>query len=300
MIVFRNVLCPIDFSETSARALAYASAFASWYGATLTVLHVVPDFETVVEPSVRPGLPGHIFTAHSREEVVAEMRRFVEPAGPIAQGATMIAEEGRPADVIARQAAALPADVTVMGTHGRGGFNRLLLGSVTERVVATSPTPVLTVPPGAPAEAESVFFRRILCPVDFSPSSRQALRYALELARRSNGRVTVLHTVEYMDQEEPCEHVEFDIRRYRAHVLEHARERLHRELAQYPDPSCEVDEAVVVNRAYREVLARAADGAVDLIVMGAQGSSGLELVLYGSTTQHVVRRAPCPVLTVRA
>ncbi len=300
MIAFRHVLCPIDFSETSARALAYASAFASWYDAALTILHVVPDFETVVEPSIRPGVPGHIFTAHSREEVVAEMRRFVEPTGPVAHGATLVAEEGKPADVIARQAAALPADLTVMGTHGRGGFNRLLLGSVAERVLAASPTPVLTVPPGAPARAETVLFRRILCPVDFSPSSRRALRYALELGRQANGCVTVLHAIEYMDEEEPCEHVEFDIRKYRAHVLEHARERLRRELAEEPRTSCEIEEAVVVNRAYREVLTRASEGAFDLVVMGAQGSSGLQLVLYGSTTQHVVRQAPCPVLTVRA
>ena len=300
MIEFRHVLCPIDFSETSARALVYASAFASWYESKLTVLHVVSSFESVIEPSVRPGETGHIFSGHSREEVLAEMQRFLEPSGAAARSAVLLAEEGKPSDVIAQQASALAADLTVMGTHGRGGFNRLLLGSVAERVLVTSRSPVLTVPPGAPAEIAKVVFKRILCPIDFSPSSLRALRYALELGRQADGCVTVLHAIEYMDQEEPCEHVDFDIRRYRAHVLEHARERLHRHLEGEPRTWCEIEEDVVVNRAYREVLKRAAESPIDLIVMGAQGSSGLELTLYGSNTQHVVRRAPCPVLTVRA
>ena len=79
-----------------------------------------------------------------------------------------------------------------------------------------------------------------------------------------------------------------------------ARQRLHAQVAQEPTTWCEIEEVVVVDRAYKAILQRAASEPVDLIVMGAQGAGGLELMLYGSNTQHVVRAAPCPVLTVHA
>ena len=165
----------------------------------------------------------------------------------------------------------------------------------------TASCPVLTVPPAAPAATPSpVMFRHILCPTDFSPSSTKALELALDLGRQADGCVTVLHAIEYMDIEEPCEHVDFDIRDYRRHVLEHARERLHSLVAGEPQTWCEIQEVVAVNRAYREILQRATATEADLIVMGAQGHGGMDLLLYGSNTQHVVRAATCPVLTVRA
>lgn len=83
-------------------------------------------------------------------------------------------------------------------------------------------------------------------------------------------------------------------------MIDQAQERLHSQVAGEPQTWCEIEEVVAVNRAYREILQRAASGGVDLIVMGAQGHGGLDLMLYGSNTQHVVRAARCPVLTVRA
>jgi nucleotide-binding universal stress UspA family protein len=103
-----------------------------------------------------------------------------------------------------------------------------------------------------------------------------------------------------MDPEEPCEHVDFDIRKRRQHYIDHARNRLHAQLAQESTTWCEIKEVVAIDRAYKAVLRHAADSHADLIVMGAQGTGGVELMLYGSNTQHVVRAAPCPVLTVHA
>jgi nucleotide-binding universal stress UspA family protein len=148
--------------------------------------------------------------------------------------------------------------------------------------------------------AAAVSFKRIICAIDFSPSALEALRYALELGRQADGRVTVLYALEYMDPEEPCEHVDFDIRKRRQHFIDHARQRLHAQLALEPTTWCEIEEVVAIDRAYRAVLQRASDTKADLIVMGAQGTGGLELMVYGSNTQHVVRSATCPVLTVHA
>lgn len=103
-----------------------------------------------------------------------------------------------------------------------------------------------------------------------------------------------------MDPEEPCEHVDFDIRKHRQHFIDHARARLHAHLEKESKTWVEIQEVVAIDRAYKAVLQHATSAGADLIVMGAQGTGGVELMLYGSNTQHVVRAATCPVLTVHA
>lgn len=295
-----HILCPIDFSATSLDALTYAVALATWYEARLEVLHVVPAFVDAVVP-VRSGHPEASRAPTSRDAIVAEARRVLDAAGATGLHPTVLTQEGRTHEVIVSRAQAQPADLLVMGTHGRSGVNRLLLGSVVEKVLRTAPCPVLTVPPGATEKkAAAVRFKSILCPIDYSPSALEALRYALELGRQAGGCVTVLYALEYMDPEEPCEHVDFDIRRRRQYFIDHARERLHGQLAQETATWCELKEVVVIDRAYKAVLQHAAVSGTDLIVMGAQGTAGLELMVYGSNTQHVIRAANCPVLTVHA
>ncbi|MBI3047774.1 MAG: universal stress protein [Acidobacteria bacterium] len=301
MVEFRNILCPIDLSEASSRALVHAAAFARWYGARLTVLHVVPTFDP---RQVRSGAIGEAVTiVHpvSREEVVSELRRALDEAGAGNLDAAVAAEAGEPAATIVDQAVRIGADLLVIGTHGRSGFDRLLLGSVTEKVLRKAPCPILTVPPHVvPAAPKAeVIFRRILCPMDFSPPALQAFGFAVDLARQANGTVTVLHVIEWLAEEEPREHAHFNVPEYRQHLVAHARERLRALVAEEPRTWCEIEEMVAVGRPYREVLKTAAATKTDLIVMGAQGRGGVGLVLFGSTTQQVVRTATCPVLTVR-
>jgi nucleotide-binding universal stress UspA family protein len=309
VITFTKILCPIDFSSTSERALTIAVAIATWYDAALEVVHVVPTFDVAAsEPSVSPGAGAGSPTAGSRDEVLTALERAVERAGA-AERARLLALEGRVHELIGHRAAAWPADLIVMGTHGRSGFNRLLLGSITEKVVRTSPCPVLTVPPAVPAALMTpVAFKRILCPVDYSPPSLNALRCALELGRQADGCVTVLHALEYMDPqtreyletESPTAGIDPAMGHHARQLVAAARERLHAHLAGEPQTWCTIEEVVTVNRPYRAILQHAASHPLDLIVMGAQGSGGLELLLFGSNTHHVVRAAPCPVLTIRA
>jgi nucleotide-binding universal stress UspA family protein len=299
VVEFEYILCPIDFSGPSIRGLSYATALATWYEAQLEVLHVVPAFD---DPP-RPGPSGSIGEWNqptSRDAIVSEIRRSIEAVGATSLKPKVLAQEGRTHELIVHRAQAQPADLLVMGTHGRSGFNRLLLGSVTEKVLRTAVCPVLTVPAAAPAmTAAAVAFKRILCAIDFSPSALRALRYALELGRQANGCVTVLYALEMMDLEEPGDHVGFDLRECRQHFADYARERLHAQLAGESTTWCEIEEAVAVDRAYKAILQTAASSKADLIVMGAQGTGGLELMLFGSNTQHVLRAALCPVLTVR-
>ena len=306
MLQFNNVLCPIDFSEISARALSYAATLARRYDAHLEVLHVVPAFEEHPPP---PDFDAEDRPWPSREQLIAAIERALATAGAANLRSRALAQEGREHEIIACRARALPADLLVMGTHGRSGFNRLLLGSVTEKVLRQVTCPVLTVPPAAPhTPEEPIVFNRILCAIDYSPSSLKALQYALELGRQAGGCVTVLYALEHTDPEEvlapspfdPCHEALADSRRRRQALIDHGRRRLHALVAQEPTTWCEIEELVEVDRAYKAILRHAQEAKADLIVMGAQGTGGFELMLYGSNAQHVLRAATCPVLTMRA
>jgi nucleotide-binding universal stress UspA family protein len=197
---------------------------------------------------------------------------------------------------------ATQADLLVLGTHGRSGFQRLFLGSVTEKVIRKATCPTLVVPPRAADVAPDapVQFRRILSPVDFSDSSRDALAYAVHMAEEADARLTLLHVIEVPP--ELREHAmvpDFDVDRIRSAAEADALRRLRDLVPDQARSYCTVETAVVEGKAYREVLRRAADGQSDVIVMGVHGRGAVDLLVFGSTTHHVIRAATCPVLIVR-
>lgn len=301
MVEFKRILCPTDLSEASVRPLTYAAALARWYKAQLTALHVVPTFDPM--PVRSPSLEGPVQMAYPmpREEVLAELRLVVEAAGAGSVEPTLAAEAGEPSRTIVDQAVAIAADLVVMGTHGRSGFERLMLGSIAEKVLRKAPCPVLMVPPHVVATRPAdVRFKQILCPMDFSPSALLAFGFALDLARQADGAVTVLHVIDWLAEQEPRADAHFNVPEYRQHLIDDARQRVKALIAEESRASSSTQDAVALGRAHREIVRLAGESPVDLIVMGAQGHGGLELALFGSTTQQVVRAAACPVLTVRA
>lgn len=301
MIEFKRILCPVDCSDLSTRALHYAAAFARWYDGELIALHVLPSAADLF--AWTPDAASQMAPMLSPARAAHAVRQQLETAGIAGLEPRIVVHEGLEHEAIAALARDEHVDLLVIGTHGRRGFNRLFLGSVTEKVIRTAPCPVLTVPPGAPdASGPPVAFKRILCPLDYSASSTRALRYALELGRQGGGTVTVLHVCEYKDPKEPSAYADPAVRAFRQRMIADAHERLHHEVEGEPQTWCGIEEIVALNtnRAAYEILDRSVAMDADLIVMGAQGSGGLELMLYGSNTHHAVRRARCPVLTVRA
>jgi nucleotide-binding universal stress UspA family protein len=202
---------------------------------------------------------------------------------------------------ILAQVAATQADLLVLGTHGRSGFQRLFLGSVTEKVIRKATCPTLVVPPRAsdvPPDAP-VRFRRILCPIDFAESSLSALAYALNLAEEADAQLTLLHVIETPPElrEHPLA-PDFDVDRIHAAAEADARRRLRDLVPDQARAYCTVQTDVVEGRAYRRVLQRAAEEEADVIVMGVHGRGAVDLLVFGSTTHHVIRAATCPVLVV--
>jgi len=299
MVTFTRVLCPIDFSEPSRRALAYARAFAEWHQARLAVMHVAPSFEPTLVTPARNEATGEVIYPVTREDVLEALRREVDTGGAVSNvEVEVVAESGSAVSTIVDRAVAWPADLVVIGTHGFSGFDRLLLGSVAERVMHRAPCPVLTVPPAAHAATPApIAIGHILCPVDFTPSSEVAVGFALDLAHQGGSRLTALHVVEWPD-DEPLAFAHFNVPELLAQRRADARRHL-QTLAPQREGGQRVAYVVVSGRPKAQILAQAEQQDTDLIVMGAQGREGISLALLGSTTERVVRDAACPVLTVR-
>lgn len=276
----RHILAPVDFSELSALALQYADALSRCSGARITVLHA-SSFEA--PPYFTQGqieeLRARLRAAQRQAE--RDLRDFVRKAlGPEAALPEVRVVEGRPTETILRTAAEIGADLIAMGTHGRSGWNRLMLGSVTERVLRESSIPVLTVRANAAPPPRPLVIRHILCPVNDTAVARRALEHAAEMARCLDANLTLLHVDEGRKPD--------TIADLCAWVPSEQRAR------------CRIREVVRRGEAAREIIAQAAEEGCDILVIGAQHRRFFDSTVIGSTSVRVVRHAPCPVLTVIA
>ena len=304
MISFPRILCPIDFSDNSRHALRHAIATARWYESRLSVLHVLPFVPAInVIPSLAAA-PAHQIqlAAADRQQFDRAARQFVHDALPGDVPIDVIVNDAP--DVrreILERARTLHADLLVMGTHGRSGFDRLLLGSTAETVLRKATCPVMVVPPHAvePVAAGDVTFDRILCAVDFSDCSVAALTYALSMAEEADARLTVLNVLgQNPDRAEDPASAAAEADAIGAAADRHLR-RLRALIPPSVLPYCTVDTAVSEGPVWRAILETADGRASDLIVMGVHGRGAVDLALFGSNTHQVIRGATCPVLTVR-
>ena len=173
MRIIRQILCPIDLSDASRHALEHARVLAQWYTAKITVLHVCNPMVIPSTDFAGIGMvPPAVLTEVERDIARQEVLEFI--GGEQMAGMDVFIDSGQAANAILVRAFALPADLIVMGTHGIGGFEHLLLGSVTEKVLRKAACPVLTVPPRARMTSK-LPFKRLLRPVDFSEPSLAAL-----------------------------------------------------------------------------------------------------------------------------
>ncbi|HXE81558.1 MAG TPA: universal stress protein [Vicinamibacterales bacterium] len=292
----RRVLCPVDFSEFSRRALHHAAAIAEWYAAELYVLHAHLEIAPVPVPLLVPEP-----SADMGADMKAALHQFISQSD-VGRSPKEIVRAGDPVPTILACAREIGADLIVMGTHGHSGFERALLGSTTERVLHKAPCPVLTIPRLAdePGSAERVRFTRVLCAVDFSPSSVRALEHGIAFAEESEAGLILLHVLPVLSDEDARTQGHFRIAEYVRTRTDDIRRELAALVPEEARSWCDVKEMVELGAPAQRILATADRENADLIVMGAQGRNGLGLILFGSTTQTVVRRATCPVLTVRA
>jgi nucleotide-binding universal stress UspA family protein len=300
MIEIRRILCPTDLSDVAPRAFDHALALARFHQAEIELAYVSePLLPGPVAPASYP--PWAILDPAVRGRLRSALETLAAPARAVGVPVGFGVYEGRVVAEILDRARAWPADTLVMGTHGRGGFERWVLGSVTEKVLRKAPCPVLTVPPpaGGLHPSGAVLFRTIVCPVDFSEASLAALRHALKLAEESGAEITVLHVLEWLVEDEPGARIAgFDVPEFRRYMEKDAREKLRRVVPEEARAWCRPREEIVGGRPWREILRVAEERRADLLVMGVRGRNPVDIALFGSTTHHVVRGARCPVLVV--
>ena len=257
----KRILCPTDFSDYSTRSLRQAVALARWFGSEIRVLHVVP-----------PILPAPVPSEKTRRgQAEEELAQFVasvlhEPVVVKTQ-----VREGTPWREIEAEARALPADLIVMGTHGRSGFEHLVLGSVTEKLLRRAPCPVLTVCHGQKPSAKRQLFRRIVCAADLTDDSAHTISFALSMAEENEARVVLLHV---LDGRLEAGSLRRDLEAF-------ALERLRRAVPDEARDLCAVDERVAAGKPHGEIVRVAAEEGADLIVMGTHGKSGFDHLLLG-------------------
>jgi nucleotide-binding universal stress UspA family protein len=295
MTELKNLLVAIDFTEPSKEALAATVTLAKKLGAALTVTHTceVPAYAYPGLAFVPADVLGPIEEA-ARETLasaLAEAQKQVPSAkgvlrrGVAASETLAVIEETKP-------------DLVVIGTHGRRGVARALLGSVAEKIVRLSRVPVLTVRherEQETARTSTPIPRHILVPHDFGEGANHALAFALDLAEKLGARVTIVHAYEVQFGFPSPFQVTAD---FLGAVHAAVRKDLDGVVARAQRPGVVVDSLVRQGPAWSEIDAVAREIRADLVVMGTHGRRGVAHALLGSVAEKVVRTAPCAVLTV--
>jgi nucleotide-binding universal stress UspA family protein len=290
---FRTILFAADFSENSKEAFRLASSLARENKTRLFVLHVIGSDQVAEERALlgQPAAPP--LTQKDQEphgSVRQKLRESYTPNHPV-DVVYDVREGDIPAEVL-RMAAEVGADLIALGTHGRTGLRRLLVGSVATAVLRGAHCPVLALRsaagarPGRPVQV-------ILHPTDFSASSAAALRVARALAGDLAARLILLHVVPVTILMDGSMAAEIDPQPYRD-ALEKIREAL-----DGPDMKYPIETRLMRGFEQEEIRRAAEEVACDLIVMGTHGRTGLGRLFMGSVAESVLSRADCPVMVVR-
>lgn len=299
--LLRRVLFATDFSECAARAEEYAGFLATACAADLDIVHVL-EFH----PGLDPDYPvNSLYLDQLRKESGRQLEELVGRARRQGLRTQSHQVAGIPSERINERARESGADLVVLGTHGRTGLEHILLGSTAERVVKGAPCPVLTVrlarrkerPGEAGPAAAPPRVQRILLPVDFSDCSQEAFEYGVQVAKQFGARVTILHVLEPVSYG-----LDFTL----SHASEEhtRRARLESRLAEltalFTAQGLQASHALRGGMPADSILESAPPDACDLIVMGTHGRRGFSHLVSGSVAEAVLRRAGCPVLTVKS
>jgi nucleotide-binding universal stress UspA family protein len=285
---FRNILFATDFSAAAAQAIPYVKKIAKNYDADLVALHVRPP---VVNPMTEPGTwPIDVEAAKAQDD---QHREEVLDAFAGIRTKVLI-EEGGIQPCLNAAIAENNSDLVVIGTRGRTGLGKLIMGSVAEGIFRTVTCPVLTVGPHSdPSHGAGGTFREILYATDFSPESKGAAAYAVSLAQEFQSRLILLHVIpERKAGDLVCA----------ADVMTSSKELLRKLLPPEADAWCQPEYFVELGDPVEKILEFANGRETDLIVLGVRpekGVPGAATHLPIAIAHKIVSRATCPVLTVR-
>jgi nucleotide-binding universal stress UspA family protein len=286
------ILCPIDFSEFSVAAYRYALSVAEHYQAKVVCLHVV---ELQKYPYADYGAYETDFAkfCHAISEGGRhQLREFVKRHTGNSSAPDVVVQQGNSSDSILSFVESQNIELIVMGTHGRRGFDRMVLGSTTDRIMRKAACPVLVVSnPSHNAMCTGPDGRhrleRILYCTDFSHNSSRALEYAVSVAAEYGAELTLLHVTENVP----------DLSRGEKMIASRS-EQLEKLIPESKRQNLQMNTAVRFGRPFEEINRYAADSQVSMIIMTARGGDALDRAVFGSTTYRVIQLGTCPVLAI--
>ncbi len=294
MLEIKLILCPVDFSEFSIRAYHHAVSLAEHYRAKLVAMHVVELSRYPFADYVASTGDYGEFCRALGEGGQEQLRQFVKKHARKEIHPELVVHEGTAPDCILSVAQEQKADLIVMGTHGRRGYDRLVLGSATNRVMRRAPCPVVAVckPPheSMAADKETAYahrLSRIVFCTDFSENSERALEYAISATEEYDAELTLLHVVEVA----PAAGVS-------KNAVATATLQLDRLIPPERGKAVKTKTMVRVGKPYQQIIEVAEETCTDLVVMGVRGRGALDLAVFGSTTYRVLQLGPSPVMAV--
>ncbi|MGA3213196.1 MAG: universal stress protein [Terriglobales bacterium] len=303
-VSFRRILIATDFSEASGKAMSYAMALAHRYGAELFVVHADPE-------ELRTAVPLDALPLELDRQGLESLAQMKALEKTDSHGITrhFALEKGQVWDVLSSVIYGQEIDLLVLGTHGRGGLKKLILGSVAEEVLRAAPCPVLTIGSKVlPLPSPLAGLSRILFATDFGPASTRALPYAVSLAEEYGAQLVLLHVVPPMpvpvlpsEAYFPADDSPMDLIAWERLAIKEATIKLNQLLPSGTKLAHEPEHVVTSDFLPESILGDSPELKCDLIVMGANASRSPALAAHlpGSVVHEVICHAPCPVLTVR-
>ncbi|MBW1801211.1 MAG: universal stress protein [Deltaproteobacteria bacterium] len=297
-VQIKNIVCTTDFSDLSNQAVPFGVALAREYDAKLYLCHVMDMTSTSIYGAAYIDMED--LRQRTADYALEEFERLVGDAQVDWEPLITV---GHVADEIARMAKERCADLVVSCTHGPSGLKRFVLGSVAERLLRTLPCPLLSIHGTekhlVDPEKQVMRFRKILVGCDFSSDSNLAFQYALSLAQEFQSELHLAHAIAppvYRHLFQTGAETDDE----RRHDL---RDRLNASLTNMiPDEVrnwCTPSTILLAGSPHEELIKYAMIHHIELIVLGVRGHGLTETLLVGSTTDRVIRKAPCPVLSVR-
>lgn len=294
MLEVKVILCPIDFSEFSVRAYRYALSLAEHYRAKVVALHVLELWRYPSAGFAASAALYDEFCQAVHESAKEKLQEFVKNHTDNEVQPELLVQQGTAPDSILSFSRTQKADVIVMGTHGQRGYDRLMLGSVTDRVMRRATCPVLVVsnpPPDNTAAGKPRHhvhrLNRILFCTDFSENSERALSYAISAAEEYDAELTLLHVLEEVPSPAKKEK-----------AIAAATAQLDKLIPPEGRRTLNIKTAVRIGKPYRQIIQFALEAKIDMVTMGVRGRGALDLAVFGSTTYRVMQLGPCPVLAV--
>ncbi len=296
--IITHVLFATDFSPSSTPAFRYAVDWAQRFEARLTILHVL---------SLQPGLDidagiAQRFLDEQRKVAQEQIQQLLEEAQQAVPNATAEVLGGLPSDIICQVAKDKNCDLIVTGTHGWTGFNRVVFGSVAERVIQRGPCPVLCIPHResqdiAAMHSLNIHPKHVVLPINFSDCSMDAYEYAVQFAKWLDTPMTLVHAIEPISYS-----LDFTL----THPLQETtkREQVKNKLTELTEvltkQGLTAQYELLDKPTVEAILEISANQETDLILMGTHGRKGLTRLILGSSASKVLEQSPYPVLTVKS